>query len=52
MCLACSTGIPICQISGGCGIQLFDFIKFASITGGASLGIIINMLKFSNEKRK
>jgi len=52
MCMACASGIPICQLSGGCGIQLFDFIKVISVTGGASLGILINMLKISNEKRK
>lgn len=59
MCLICNTGVPVCNLVGGCSIQMIDYIKIVSMTGGASLGVALTTIQAkrnsqnnkSNEKR-
>lgn len=49
MCAICGMGVPACNLAGGCGVQVLDFIKMAGITGGAGLGIALTTI---SEKTK
>lgn len=52
MCLVCNTGIPVCNLIGGCSIEVLDYIKIVAMTGGASMGVAVTSLRAHHESRK
>ena len=52
MCAICGVGVPVCNLAGGCGVQMLDFIKIAGMTGGAGLGIALTTVRANLKEKK
>ncbi len=53
MCGVCNiTTVPVCNLAGGCSVQTLDFIKMATISGGAGMGLFLTVIKETIQKKK